>query len=154
MPGVGILQQDMQPAFKPGARPERTRRIDVRCFIKEQGHESVDVFRQVIEVHVIEFLSRLHTEPELLLFVVQRGGKPVDEAGDILFVGGIDLFPIHHHACGPGISQNAQDVFNKVILPVGRTVRQILDRFRLPGVPDQIRQERHQDNSLGRSQFG
>ena len=40
-----------------------------------------------------------------------------------------------------------------MLLPLGRSVREILDRFRLPDVADEIGQQRHEREALGRGKF-
>ena len=67
---------------------------------------------------------------------MERVGKFVDEPSDVLLVGRIDLLPIDHHARRFCIAQNRQHVADESFLPILRTVRQILDRFRLPRVAD------------------
>src|SRR5207247_10021391 len=71
-----------------------------------------------------------------------------DVCSSDLSIGGVDLLPIDHHARGPGIAQDCQHIPNEALLPFGRAVRQVLDRFGLPGVADEVRQLRHQGNSL------
>ena len=64
---IGILQQHVEPAFKPAARCERTGRIDVGSLVEKQRDEAIDVLREIVEIDVIEFLARLDAKPELLV---------------------------------------------------------------------------------------
>jgi hypothetical protein len=43
---------------------------------------------------------------------------------------------------------------DETILPIPRPMREIFDRFRLPGVAHEIRQQRHQGEALAGSELG
>ena len=133
----------MQPTFEPGTRSQGARCINVGGLVEQQSHKTVDVVAQLIEVDIIQFLSRLNAEPKLLVIVVKNAGKSVNKRGEVFLVGRIDLFPIDHHTSRFGAAENRQHVLNKAVLPVRGSVRQVLDRFRLPRVAHQIRQQRH-----------
>ena len=63
--GIGVLEERVQPRFEPLARGERPGRIDVGSFVEEQRDEAIDLFRDIVEIDVIEVLPRLHAKPEL-----------------------------------------------------------------------------------------
>src|SRR5207245_704243 len=106
-----------------------------------------------VEVDVIELLPRLNTEPKLPAVVVQCIGELVDESSDLFFVGGIDLFPVEDDTTGLRIAQDRKHPLDETILSILRTVREILDRFRLPTVTGAIGQERHQGNAVAGGKF-
>src|SRR5436190_5858673 len=78
--GIGTLQQNVEPALEPRARAKRPRGINVRRLVKQHRHKTVDVVREIFEVDVIQLLPGLNTEPELLIIVMERVGKFVDES--------------------------------------------------------------------------
>ena len=84
---------------------------------------------------------------------MERVTELVDERRDVFLVNGIDLLPIDHHPGGFGVAHR-RDYFRKeTLLSIRRTVREIFNRFGLPRVPDEIRQQRHQLDSFARAKF-
>ena len=130
----------MHPAFKPRARRQRSRRIGVGRFVKQHRHETIDVVGKRIEIDVIQLLAGLDAQPQLLVIVVQRVSELVDESSDVLFVGRVDLLPIDHDAGSLRAAQNGKHTLNKPVLSFRWPMRQIFNRFRLPGVADEVRQ--------------
>ena len=84
---------------------------------------------------------------------MQGVGKLGDESGDIFFVGRIDLLPIDNHTGGLGIAQNSDDFADESLLSISWTVGEILDRFRLPVVADEIGQQGHKRDPFARGKF-
>ena len=150
---VAAFKQNVQPTLKPRPRPKRPGRIDVRCFVEERGDEPIDVIRELVEIDVIKLLARLNCEPKFLVVVVQRIAKLVDERSDVFFVNGIDLFPVDHDPRSFRVAQRPDHFCEEAFLSIRRAVREIFHRFRLPRVPYQIRQQRHQLDSFARAKF-
>ena len=84
---------------------------------------------------------------------MQRVREFVDEPGDVFFVSRIDLLPIDDNPGRFGAAQHRKHALDKLILPLCRTMRQILDCFRLPRVTDEIGQQRHERDALARREF-
>ena len=84
---------------------------------------------------------------------MERIGELFEQLGKVFFVGRIELFPINDYTGSLGITQHHQHVGNEFLLPLGRTMCHIFDRFRLPGIADQIGQERHERDPFVLRQF-
>jgi hypothetical protein len=151
--GVGILQQHVDPAFKPRARRQRPGRIGVRGFVKQHRHKTIDIVAKRLEVDVIQFLVGLNTQPKLLVIVVQRVGKLVDESSDVFFVSGVDLLPVDYNARRFRLAQDGKHTPDEPVLSLCRPVREIFNRFRLPRVANKVRQQREKRDALACSQF-
>src|SRR6185436_4788507 len=65
LPGVGAIEQHVQPTFKPRTGCQWPGRICLRCFIKQHRNEKIDVVTERIYIDVIQLLSRLNAQPEL-----------------------------------------------------------------------------------------
>ena len=150
---VGILQQAVQPAFKPRARCQRPGRIRVRGFVKQHRYKTIDVIGKRLEIDVIQFLVRLNAQPKLLVIVVQRVSKLVDESSDVFFVSRVDLLPVDHNARCFRVAQDGKHTLDKPVLSLRRSVREIFNRFRLPRVTDKICQQRQKRDALVCGQF-
>ena len=81
-------------------------------------------------------------------------GKLLNQNRKILFVSWIELLPINHHTGGFRIGQDGEDMTNEIFLPFRRTVCHVFHCFRLPGVADKIRQERHERHAPILRQLG
>ena len=92
-------------------------------------------------------------QPELLVVVVERVTELVDERRYVFFVNRIDLLPIDHDPGGFRVAHRRDHFRKETLLSIRRTVREIFNRFGLPRVPDQIRQQRHQLDSFARAKF-
>ena len=143
----------MQPAFEPRARCKRTGWIDVGSLVKQHRHKTIDVVRETFEVDVVKLLPGLNAEPQFLVIVVQGVGKLIDESSDIFPIGRIDLLPIDYHTGCLGVAQNRDHFADESLLSISWTMGEILDRFRLPVVADEIGQQRHQCDPFARSKF-
>ena len=130
----------MDPSFKPRTRRHRPRRIGVGCFVKQHRHETIHVVGKRLEIDVIQLLTRLNAQPKLLVIVVQDVSELVDKCSDVFLVRRIDLLPVDHNARCFGVAQNSKHTLDKAVLSVRWPMRQILNRFRLPGVADEVRQ--------------
>ena len=130
----------MDPSFKPRTRRHRPGRIGVGRFVKQHRHETIDVVGKRLEIDVIQFLTRLNAQPKLLVIVVQGVGELVDKASDVFLVGRIDLLPVDYNARCFRVAQNGKHTLDKELPSLRRPVRQIFNRFRLPGVANEVRQ--------------
>ena len=67
--GICVLEERVQPGLKPLARGERPGRVGVGSFIEKERDKAIDLFRDIVEIDVIEILPRRNAEPKL-----QAGG--------------------------------------------------------------------------------
>jgi len=64
------------------------------------------------------------------------------------------LLPLHNYSGCFRFAQRVQNAVNKLLLPRGRTVRDVFDCFRLPAIADKIRQQRHEGDTLTLRELG
>ena len=64
----------------------------------------------------------------------------VEKGRDFRFVRGIDLLPVDNHSGGFRLAKMGEHILDKPVLAGRRSLRKAFDRFRLPGVADEIRQ--------------
>ncbi len=67
--GICVLEERVQPGLKPLARGERPGRVGVGSFIEKERDKAIDLFRDIVEIDVIEILPRRNADPKL-----QAGG--------------------------------------------------------------------------------
>ena len=84
---------------------------------------------------------------------MQSVGELVDKFSEVLLVGRVDLLPIDYYAGSFRAAQHRKNTLNEPILPAWWSVCEILNGFRLPRVPHEVGQQRHEGDSFGRGQF-